>query len=1738
MAGGWHISRWTIGYAEGLNNARMSKPALLPPPDSLLARLESLYEQGLMLQAFAVASSFAPLRDWTGTRARIWAGRLAANLGAPRLSRAFYRRAWRENRQDVTASAYHTYGVLERRGPLAAWEFLESLGEPAPDSDPDGRLYLFTLRGRIAGLYRDFENAEAWLERARSVDPTSPWLATEDSFLLEQQDRYEEALEAARRSLERNRYYRPGIMTTAHVLQLLQRHDEALALLREASAAMESGHVYAQLGGLEEEHQRYADALASYDRFETLTPLAEKDQVDWLNRQRTTLACHLGQFERALKLASQIDEPYYRELAERLAQSQPNQRRVRLKVPFVRQHHLTCAPATLSAISHFWNTPAEHLDLAEAICYDGTPAHSERHWAESNGWLTREFTITWEAAVRLLDRGLPFTLTTTEATSAHLQSVIGYDDLRATLLIRDPYSYHVSEVIAKPFLERYQATGPRGMVLVPEARGNLLDDIDLPDDGLYDHLYQVQRHLFLHQRQEAQRAVDSMQSQAPAHRLTLTAQRALAGYDANTPATLQCLDQWLKQYPKDQNLNLSKLSCLRELGRREERLALLDTLCQDKANDPIFYQQYAQELRSDGRERRAAFYWLHQALRCRPLDSDVLTASADFFWDDRHFSQATARYRLAACLNDKREYYAHTYFIASRHLKETDLALNFLRERWRRHGSQSSQPAITLFECLCQIDQVHEAFRVLELALQQRPDDSNLLLFAADAHARYGQYDQANTQLQAAQGKTQQTAWLRLAARLADYRNDRTTAQELWRSVLAQEPLAVDANRALAQLLAETQGRAAALSFLQEVCQRFPHHYQLHLLWIDWLREESAQQREPVLRHLADLNPADAYMQRELALGLSQQGRFEEAIQAADLAVLLEPQNSYGYCTRGDLFLARGQTSKAKAQFQTAIQLAIDNGYAVRNLLETCHTLPERKDALAFIEKELVRQTVFGEGLFAYRDAARGVLEPEDALRLFQDAHRARPDLWSAWSILILQLTDMRRYDAALEVAREANEKFPLLPRLWLDRARLHHARLEPEQEIEALNKALAINPSYSDASRLLSAVHDRLGQFEQARAALETACARVPLDPINHGCLAEVLWRLARKEEAIERVQHALRLNPGYDWGWRALRGWGAEMDKPGLAAELARTLTQERGGEARSWLILGQMLAEQDQFDACVKALDQAIALNPHCVDAWDLKARMFAQSNRFEEAFQCCTPPGFESPPVELEARAAWIEAQRGNIHRAIAKMRTALEHHPGVYMAWQTLAEWCQQINDLDQAIQAAARMAQLDPLNPVPLGYSGNLKLRKDDRAGAIADFQRAFQLDPAYGFAGFSLFDLQLEDRNFSAAEQTLATLQQHIHDDFVKAREGQWAAATGDYPRALRVLKDLCLTPTQSPWCIQTVADALTVQSQGRAADRVLQDALEQPEANPHLGDVWVRRRVAKGQWGFQRVLSRLRGRGEIGRLAFIAYVELLGDRYTELKAKRDVFGPWVCRFHFKRLLHRHRAWMSQDDLIWGKVGYTLTCLGKPTPVVRWLSDWRRRSHVETWMLYNLTLCLLKTKRHDEAHQVIRHALGLQATDETYPRLKAWAAFEEAVQGNVEAARKLAADVDPETVPSAWKTLLRHAEAMIALEAAPPPERRGMLGETCQTIRECYATGRPASQEQWPRIAYWRTIRRLAKLNGSFVFSVWGAWYYLGLGWLVVLLLATLAALWITWPVTWVALGAAAALVYRNRKQ
>ncbi len=1658
-----------------------------------IVELTRLYDCGLYVQAAARADAVPPVAQWRGTAARLIAGRIANNVHAPRLGTWLHLRAWRDDHSDPVAAYFYASEMSRRRGPLAAWRFLQRL-PPFAGATAEQRADLLTEQAELASQFRDFETATSLMEQAEALAPTRAWLWVEKGYLLERQDDYEGALAAIRQALLLRPWYRPAVQGIAHLLQLSGRDDEALALLEDAAGRLESAGVLSQLAALQVELGRHSEALASWERVRALSPWMEPRMIQWWEGRMSDAHYLCGNLPAAAASAARAKNGFFDIVAPRLASPPADGRRVLLSVEFVRQHHMTCAPATLSALSRFWQMPVDHLALAATICYDGTPGHIERHWAEQNGWHVREFRVTWETARALLDRAIPFAMTTVETQSAHLQALIGYDSFRGTLLVRDPYERTTGEWLATEFLERQAANGPRGLVLVPAAEASRLDGFDLPDAEVFDDVYRLERALHVYDREAAEQHFSSLERRDASHRLTLFARRYLAWYDASLPHQLAAVEELLLRYPENANFLWSKANALRELSRRAEYREFLHATATAKDSDPLFWREWAEELGKDARETFAAERQLKRCLRFRPLEADNLRALANLLWDRRQFAEATELYRLAACLRDKVEFHARSYFTAARHLRQTEKALGMLARRFEKFGRQSATPARILFWALTALNREPEAFVKLDEALALRPEDGELVLFAADAYARHGDPARASSLLAAAEKRTTPAEWLRSSARIADYTSRLHESLACWRRVLEEEPLALDAHRSVTRLLAETVNRAAALAHLQATCERFSHHVPLHQLWVEWARGEGDAEAERVLRLLLALDPRDAWARRELALALAGQRRFDEAHVELAAAEAIEPNVPQLHSTRGRVLLIAGRYAEARESCRAALRLAIDEDAPAADLLAASRTHEEKCASLAFIREELIRQVVFGDGLLTYRREAFGILDSAELLASLREALDARPDLWHAWSAVVLQLTDMQQVDEALTLAQQCTERFPLLPRVWLDLAQVHRFRGEREKEIPPLRRTLQLSPAWGWPSRLLADTYGRMGQYDESSKILEQAIAAAPLDSQNHGHLAEVLDRLGRREEAIARIEQALRLDPSYDWAWDKLREWSPPSDPNSRAVALAREISRDRSGEARSWLALAQVLG-RDGLDECLGALDRANRLDPLYTDACDYRAWVFAEAGRYDEAAAACEPEACRGDvPTNLRGRAAWVEARRGNLRAATAKMLAVVEHAPDYYWGWNQIADWAMEDQNYQQARDAAERMARLAPRNAIPLGYLADAQSKLGQHDAALASLRRAFEIDPTYEFAGLRLFDHHLEKNDFAEAERFLGLLQTHLPGSRTLLAELRLRARRRREDEAYAVFERLCCAPEADGWAIKSADEALANTGWVRRQEEILFAHLHDPAANPEVGAVWVRRAAALGKWKRLREIRRIDPSRALGERARIAYVEVLGQH----KRARDL----------SRFMRKEHAWLQGNAIAWGSVAYALVEMKRYRTAVKWMDDWRTHAGIRPWMLQNLIASLRELGRDTTALEASRKALTLPR-DQTTPQHQLWIALDEVSRGETDSARSAVAEMRDHELSTYTRALLQIIRSVLEVQAAAPDRQSRKYKEERQKLR----AGEFYNSYCDPVLR--RAYRRCQRAMGRIVGRPIAGWFY---SWLPVGPAPTIpsAAIWI----------------------
>ncbi|MGZ8832404.1 MAG: tetratricopeptide repeat protein, partial [Thermoanaerobaculia bacterium] len=1654
-----------------------------PQPDPTeLAHIQDLYDHGRAYDAYRATLRFAAPRHWQDPDARVLAGRLAHHLGAPQMADSLMLLAWRRSPDHLRARYFGIRALLSRRGPLEALDAIERY--PIPDQDPILHAEWLALKGHILGSFRDFSRAEALLVEARSIAPSHHWIALESASLLGMQDRTDEALDEARRGFNLQPLHAGATLAQAQILLLLGRDEEAIRALQAGMQNIQSSSIAAFLAALLTERERYSEALQAWEFCQVLMPLIEKPTRAWLHSHLSHMQYLLGNLEESKRMAMVSGDAMLEQLAKRLDDAPAGQfKRFKLDVPFIKQHHVTCVPTTMAMLGRYWNADLDHLAIAEQITYGGTASHRERRWVESHGWVVREVTLTWDTAIALLDRGVPFTLTTTSADQGHEQAIAGYDTHRCSLLIRDPSSPGMKEIDFESLLKYERSSGPRAMIMLPQAEAHRLDGIELHEAKERDLHHQMMLALDRHDRAEAQRIFDVMPSVSEtsggAGRIIHMARQTLALYDHDAVALLRSVEEELALFPGDTTLLLQKQRCLAELSRTAERTALLRDLANAQDAHPVFIRIYAEALSEAARDHDVALVYLRRFLRNVVLDPEGLRIMANVVWAEQRFDQATPLYRFASSLAETNEQMATSYFIASALTGRQEEALDFLRDRARRASAQSSLPARTLFWALEQLFRIDEAFDILQRAMALRPDDGDLVLFAADWMSRFSRPG-ADELLSKAEKLTRKADFLATRASIHSYRGQLQKALAEWMQVFEMEPLSVDAHQAITQLLEQVEGKAAVIRFLEKLMARFPGYRPAHALLAGATRDADPVRHERAIRHLIEIAPNDAWAHRELAIHLANSARFDEALAEVARAEEIAPADAAVPTVRGRVLMLAGRSAEARAAFLEALDILADEPYAIAFIGGTAADAKERQQVHEQIFEKVVARSAYGEGLLRWYDAAHGNIPAPSLLELVTLAITRRPELWQSHSIAIQQLVAMNQLPEAVARAEQATARFPLQAALWMNAAAAHRNSGDRDREAIALETALRINATNSEASAELATLLQRRGENDRAIAVLSAAAAAAPLDSTVQWMLGTAKWDRGEKEEGLQGIARAAKLAPDNGSIWDDLRRRSAEAGKNDLPSQTAAQLVEEKPGSATSWLVLA---AVEPDLASKLTAIQQAITVDPTSENAYDRKAVTLVEAGRFVEALEACAGPYPDRrPSLALRGREAWIRAQQGDLDTALQRMNAIVADEPNYGWGWYQLCQWYAATDQHEKYHAAATELVRISPESALAWNHLGESETVLINAKRAEECFKKALDLDPGNVFAALSMIDLHLENKRVARAAELLETTEPVTHHPAFKLKRLEIAIRRKQRDEATRILAGLAADPAQDPDLVQTAITRMRQAGHDAEVQQLLERTSQTGTMNPAAAAEQMRIMLDAKRWNDALgIIEKLRvpAMEHAAHAAAMSFLEVTAD-------KRE--GKWLDAFGT-----RFPRWELEDTEIWGMTGYVLVVLRQYNRCISTMTGWANRKDLRPAMLLNLALSYRNAGNDAEAARVNEFALQLPE-DQTTPEHHVWVALDTALDGNYERADKRIATVRMEHLNEVHQLIARLVWALVVAsrESATGGPWRKAASEQLNLVIDAKKRGQVA-----PIVAkyYKKTVKKLRDQFCRGIFETLWAW-------------------------------------------
>lgn len=361
------------------------------------------------------------------------------------------------------------------------------------------------------------------------------------------------------------------------------------------------------------------------------------------------------------------------------------------------------------------------------------------------------------------------------------------------------------------------------------------------------------------------------------------------------------------------------------------------------------------------------------------------------------------------------------------------------------------------------------------------------------------------------------------------------------------------------------------------------------------------------------------------------------------------------------------------------------------------------------------------------------------ALRLSEEAVKARPTSAAAWGVRGYALSTAGRKDEAVEAYAKAASLDPRDAFVRVNRGAVLIELGRPAEALPVLDEAVAIDPRNARALNHRGVALERLGRLEEARAAYRAAIAAAPRDPVPYNNLGALAFRRGVDAAASAHFAKALEVDPAFQpaavnvaltMAAASSPSAGAQAEDAILAAAArpdasyrvkakAKGVLGARAVRAGDWPTAKARFLEQVSMDP-----EDAGALNDLAV-AEDQLGEAREALNHLEAALE------LRGDDATLRNNMGVVHVHRGDYASAEAAFRQVLKEEPTFHRAWHNLGVVLGARGDRAGAALAFRRASDLAPTDASTL-YNLALLAREagGDRAAERAAYERALLIDP------------------------------------------------------------------------------------------------------------------------------------------------------------------------------------------------------------------------------------------------------------------------------------------------------------------------------------------------------------------------------------------------------------------------
>lgn len=347
--------------------------------------------------------------------------------------------------------------------------------------------------------------------------------------------------------------------------------------------------------------------------------------------------------------------------------------------------------------------------------------------------------------------------------------------------------------------------------------------------------------------------------------------------------------------------------------------------------------------------------------------------------------------------------------------------------------------------------------------------------------------------------------------------------------------------------------------------------------------------------------------------------RYDDALNCYNQALEIQPRYAWAWNGKGIILERLGRLDEARACFTVATEINPNDVWSWYNLADVLQTMGHYREAIPLLERGLHLDPVHPNSWAKLGQIHRLRNNHEEAVYAYEQAIRLEPTYAWAHNGCGLALKALGRTKDALMAFKRATRYQPNQVWHWYNLTEMLVDLGQYEDAVQPAQEATKTDPTHAFSWAKLGQVLRYVRRHEQAVDAYDQAISLEPNSAWAINGKGIVLEQIERYEEALACYQRAAELKPGDVWHWYNQGNVLVLLGEYEQALETLTKATQINPRHARSWARMSNALRHLERYDESLHACQQATRSAPNYAWAWHEQGITLEKMHRLEDALK---------------------------------------------------------------------------------------------------------------------------------------------------------------------------------------------------------------------------------------------------------------------------------------------------------------------------------------------------------------------------------------------------------------------------------------------------------------------------------------------------------------------------------------